>query len=157
MFRNTILREERMAKILEYYVPMFIVLFSMLIVYAMLRAVIHLDMWKDDQEGMCARSKQDKRDGPVSERETEYELEGFVEARDDTSEPENGDAPKPANEDKDGSSTTDCKSFCDAWKSDLETMDDYKGLKYRVTDVIPSKISDLEKRLKVVEATSNIK
>jgi len=146
MFRNTILREDRMAKILEYYVPMFIVLFSILIVYAMLRAVIQLDRWKDNQEGMCARSK--RNDDPESD------LEGFMEAITDDNESKNNNAPKPANEDNDGSSTTDCKSFCDAWKSDLDTMDDYKGLKYRVTDVIPSKISDLEKRLKVVEAMS---
>lgn len=115
--------------ITDYYIPFFIVVFGLLITYGLLNAVIYIDYFKDSQEGMCQRKKN--------------ETEGFIEGNQDA------EGPKPSNEDSTGAEggTTDCKAFCDAWKSDLDTLDDYDGLKYRISTEIPDRISKLESRI----------
>lgn len=118
----------------DYYIPFFIVVFGLLIAYGLLNAVIYIDYFKDSQEGMCQRKK--KEDKP--------ETEGFTEGNGNP----DTEGPKPSNEDSTGAEgTTDCIAFCGALGSDLDTLDDYDGLKYRISTEIPDRISKLETRI----------
>lgn len=44
-----------MKSLLDYYVPFFIVVFATLIIYGLLNLVIHIDYFKDRQEGMTIK------------------------------------------------------------------------------------------------------
>lgn len=117
----------------DYYIPFFIVVFGLLITYGLLNAVIYIDYFKDSQEGMCQRKKNDKT-----------ETEGFTEGNGNP----DTEGPKPSNEDSTGAEgTTDCIAFCGALESNLDTLEDYDGLRYRIYTVIPERISKLETRI----------